>query len=993
VLLECFLAQPCLLVLDNVETLLQEHDAAGNMRPGYEDYAMLLRRVAQTPHQSCLLLTSRETPVVLEPLESSQMGVRTLRLGGLALDACELLFDEREIVSSAHDRKRLAQRYVGNPLALKIVAETIVELFNGEISSFLEQNLVIFSTLRDLLAEQWTRLSMLEQALLIWLTIVREPIRATELHELLVPLVAPIAEGQVREALLSLQRRSLVEQGKHPGTFTLQSVVLEYVTEVLVERVSQQVMHTTWKDLISYALAQAGAKEYVRQAQERMLVAPILLRLQTLFHKASVIEERLLELLNQLRTWDQQAQGYGPANLIALLHLLRGHLRGLDLSHLALRGVSLQCAEMQDANLSCSLISESVFRETFDVITAVAISSDGRYWAAVGKRGEVRVWKWEKETGQILHLIWQAHIDATYALSFSPDGRTLASGSWDDTIKLWDVASGALLWSSWHPNGVQSLAIAPDGGMLATGGNDATVKLWDLRSGVLLQTLPHPCPILSVAWSPDGCMLATGGFNGQIQLWVIQNPRTATCVGRLAGHTNRVLGLAFAPDGSTLASASWDGAVKLWGVANHCLRQTLVGHTDRVNRVVWSPDGHTLASGGWDSTIWLWDSEEGSYRTAMQGHTASVNSLTFMPDNRSLLSGSDDNTLRLWDIARGQCTRVMQGYAASLFDVDWSPDGTQLVSAGSDALVLLWDVSGRASPRVLHKHRGIVYGVGWSPNGRWLASSAWDDTISLWDMTTGTLAQALRDPDNPKNIFRGVAWSPDGRLLASGSYQHGVQVWDMMVRRCRWVGSQLSTKVRHLVWSPDGTRLVGGGDDGHIYLWDASDGTLLQRLAGHQGDVTSVDWSPDGTRLTSAGRCRGSSGGELLVWEAESGACVQVFAGQPDLVSAVTWDQSGALMVSGGCDGLLRWWEVKSGKCLQDRQAHEGTIWALKKSPDGRLLASVGDDGAIRIWDIHTTELLRTLRRDRPYERLNITGIQGLTEAQKATLRALGATP
>jgi WD40 repeat protein len=98
-------------------------------------------------------------------------------------------------------------------------------------------------------------------------------------------------------------------------------------------------------------------------------------------------------------------------------------------------------------------------------------------------------------------------------------------------------------------------------------------------------------------------------------------------------------------------------------------------------------------------------------------------------------------------------------------------------------------------------------------------------------------------------------------------------------------------------------------------------------------------------------------------------------------------------MVSGGCDGLLRWWEVKSGKCLQDRQAHEGTIWALKKSPDGRLLASVGDDGAIRIWDIHTTELLRTLRRDRPYERLNITGIQGLTEAQKATLRALGATP
>ena len=130
-LLECFQTQPCLLVLDNLETLLQEHDAAGHMRPGYEDYATLLCRVAQTSHQSCLLLTSREAPVVFESLESRRTGVRVLRLGGLASEACEQLLDERELVGSAHERESLAQRYVGNPLALKIVAETIFETLRG----------------------------------------------------------------------------------------------------------------------------------------------------------------------------------------------------------------------------------------------------------------------------------------------------------------------------------------------------------------------------------------------------------------------------------------------------------------------------------------------------------------------------------------------------------------------------------------------------------------------------------------------------------------------------------------------------------------------------------------------------------------------------------------------------------------------------------------------------------------------------------------------
>jgi len=161
------------------------------------------------------------------------------------------------------------------------------------------------------------------------------------------------------------------------------------------------------------------------------------------------------------------------------------------------------------------------------------------------------------------------------------------------------------------------------------------------------------------------------------------------------------------------------------------------------------------------------------------------------------------------------------------------------------------------------------------------------------------------------------------------------------------------------------------------------------RLAGHHGIVTSVAWSPDDTRLASGSGS--SDSGELFVWDARSGERVHVLAGHPGVVSALTWAPSGDLVVSGGSDGRLRWWNVQSGECVRVQEAHQGMVQALKVSPDGSTLASCGDDGAIALWDLQSGEHRRTFRRDRPYERLNITGTQGLTQAQLASLRALGA--
>jgi len=243
---------------------------------------------------------------------------------------------------------------------------------------------------------------------------------------------------------------------------------------------------------------------------------------------------------------------------------------------------------MQDTSLTGATFCDNVFTEAFDATWSVAISSNGQYCAAGGRRGEVRVWR---EAGQTLHLVWQAHTDTVSALAFSPDERRLATGSWDGTITLWEMERGVPLWTVWQTTCV-SLAFAPDGRMLASSGNDATVRLWDPQSGTNLETLPHPAPVFAVAWSPDGRLLASGSFDGDIRVWETHAAQPATCVAHLAGHTSWVRGLAFAPvgpssspyylsprqgGGSRLASASWDRTVRLWNVeSGHCLH-TLEG--------------------------------------------------------------------------------------------------------------------------------------------------------------------------------------------------------------------------------------------------------------------------------------------------------------------------------------------------------------------------------------------------------------------------------
>ena len=304
-----------------------------------------------------------------------------------------------------------------------------------------------------------------------------------------------------------------------------------------------------------------------------------------------------------------------------------------------------------------------------------------------------------------------------------------------NTIALW-IEQGAPDWDAGlegHTSNVNSVSFSPDGSMLASGSWDDTIRLWDVATGAPLRTLEgHTSDVNSVSFSPDGSMLASGSWD--IRLWDVA---TGAPLRTLRGHTDSVDSVSFSPDGSMLASGSWDYTIRLWDVATGAPLRTLRGHTNRVYSVSFSPDGSMLASGSWDYTIRLWDVATGAPLRTLREHMNSVYSVSFSPDGSMLASGGGrDDTIRLWDVATGAPLRTLEGHTDSVDSVSFSPDGSMLASGSSDYTIRLWDVATGAPLRTLREHTNRVYSVSFSPDGSMLASGSWDYTIRLWDLST-----------------------------------------------------------------------------------------------------------------------------------------------------------------------------------------------------------------------------------------------------------------
>ncbi|KAK7426210.1 hypothetical protein QQZ08_007239 [Neonectria magnoliae] len=420
----------------------------------------------------------------------------------------------------------------------------------------------------------------------------------------------------------------------------------------------------------------------------------------------------------------------------------------------------------------------------------------------------------------------EGHGGSVNSVVFSADGQRLASGSYDGTVKIWDIATGACIQTlEGHSGLVNSVVFSADGQRLASGSGDETVKIWDAATGACVQTLKgHGDLVNSVVFSADGQHLVSGSDDKTVKIW---DAATGACVQTLKGHSDSVNSVVFSADGQRLVSGSDDKTVKIWDAATGACVQTLKGHGDWVRSVVFSADGQHLASGSGDKTVKIWDAATGVCVQMLEGHGDSVRSVVFSADGQRLASGSDDKTVKIWDAATGACVQTLKGHGDSVRSVVFSADGQRLVSGSDDKTVKIWDAATGACVQTLKGHGDSVNSVVFSADGQHLASGSDDETVKIWDAAMGVCVQTL---EGHSNWVRSVVFSADGQRLASSSDDGIVKIWDAATGACVQTLEGHSNWVRSVVFSADGQRLASSSDDRTVKIWDAATGACMQTL-------------------------------------------------------------------------------------------------------------------------------------------------------------------
>jgi eukaryotic-like serine/threonine-protein kinase len=622
---------------------------------------------------------------------------------------------------------------------------------------------------------------------------------------------------------------------------------------------------------------------------------------------------------------------------------------------------------------------EAILRGHSSPATSLAYRPDGKQVATASNDQTIRLW--DPATGQQTALL-QEKVDPTNLernplVYYSPDGSRLATASGSGSVlddldgvlgagasRLWDAITGKQIavMGPWQ-EGVRSLAFRPDGKRVAVGAKHF-IHLFDAVTSRQLAVLgPHATRVWHVAYSPDGKRIAsiTVRGSGALNLW---DGETGQEVAALGGHTAEITSMRFSPDGSRLVSGGDypENAARLWDAATGKLLAILGGHKNRITTVDFSVGGKRVATGSYDQTARLWDGQSGQLLAVLGGHSHYVSHVVFSPNGTRLVTASDDATLRLWDALTGELIGVLRGHGDGFdFPPVFTADGSRLVSGSKDGVVHIWDMNLLERNGVLRGHESYVYDVAFSPDGEHVASAAWDGTVRLWNATTGLQTSLLK---HETGVISSAAYMCDGRRLATVERERGVALWDVKSQKTAgsWrVPVGNSNADSRASLNSAGTLLAAASGEGPVRLWDVATGREVARLEGHDRNSIDVAFHPSGGLLATCGE-----DGTVRLWDVTTHAPVAVLRGHTDSVRRVAFSNDGKLLASGSKDKTIRLWDVHTHEQLAVIPV--GTIvYGVAFSPDGTRLAAGCRDSTVRLFDVATRKEVAELRGHTDY--------------------------